>query len=247
MGLEVRDYIKVFKKRLALILTIVCLSCGIAALYDYLYSDPLYEASTKLVVNNSGGIAPDSNAINSNIMLIQTYKEIIATRAIMEKVKADNPQFHMDVQKMIEEVKVKSSTGSQVMSIAIRDSSREQAVRLVNAISDVFKREIPLIMNVDNVTILSYAEMNNQSSLVSSGLILKLSLVFALSLLLSLGLAFFLEYLDDTLKDDKDVRDVLNLPTIAVIAKIERKDLPGSASKTHKVKVGDSINVGINQ
>ena len=58
-----------------------------------------------------------------------------------------------------------------------------------------------------------------------------IALAFALSLTFGIGLAFFLEYLDDTIRSMEDVERMLHLPTLAVIPQVgglaRRRLLPG--------------------
>ncbi|MFC5472173.1 YveK family protein [Cohnella suwonensis] len=251
MELTIRDYFKVLYRRWWIICTFVVLACGLTAGYDYFFPKPVYEASTKLIVNNSnqGQVKDraDSNEISSNIMLIETYKEIIATPAIMEKVVANHPEINRDISQLISNVKVSSSTGSQVMSISIRDSTVQQAVQTVNAIAEVFKQEIPKIMNVDNITILSRAKTSDHQSPVSYGIWFKTLIALILSLFVSIGIVFLLDHLDDTLKTEKDVEAYLRLPTLAAISKIKTTAIKKNADPVTKKIGSENIHVSLNR
>ncbi len=238
---DMKEYLRILLKRGWLICGIVLLCCGATAVYDRLYASPVYEASIKLIVNTAnqvdGLMRPDSNLITSNIMMIDTYKEIIATPVIMQKVAEKHPEYQLTADELIRKTRVHSSSSSQVMSVAFRDESAARAVTLANEIGRVFRDEIPQIMNVDNVTILS--ESKNPSELVpiSLGLTFKLALAFILSLIASVSAVFLKEYMDDTLKDEKDVRHYLDKPTLAEISKIKRSEL-GKTSGSAPVPAG---------
>lgn len=64
-----------------------------------------------------------------------------------------------------------------------------------------------------------------------------IALAFALSLVFSVGLAFFLEYMDDTIRSTEDVEKLLHLPTLTVIPMVgsltARRFLPKFKSKTN--------------
>ncbi|WP_256758982.1 YveK family protein [Cohnella sp. WQ 127256] len=249
MELELKDFFRILAKRIWFICGVVVMICGIAVTYHYLYSKPVYVASTKLIVtsvNHDRGLGvPDSNEISSNMMLIGTYKEIIASTAILDKVLLEHPDITLDVNQLVSGVKVVSSSGSQVINVSLSDTSFEQAVITVNAIAQMFKREIPQIMNVDNVTILSEARMTEQPAPVSHGLIFKLVIAFILSLMCSVGIVMIWEYLDDTIKTEKDVLQYLRQPTLGVITKIKKSEINKVYLK--KNRAGDNIHVSINQ
>lgn len=53
-----------------------------------------------------------------------------------------------------------SVNNTQVMTLVVRDNSYQRAAEIVNAISLVFKDEIPNLFNVENVSILNEAKVN---------------------------------------------------------------------------------------
>ncbi|QTH41270.1 lipopolysaccharide biosynthesis protein [Cohnella sp. LGH] len=250
---DMKEYVKLLLKRGWLIGGIVLLCCGATAVYDRLFASPVYEASIKLIVNTAnqvdGLMRPDSNLITSNIMMIDTYKEIIATPVIMQKVAAKHPEFNLTADELIRKTRVQSSSNSQVMSVAYRDESPTRAVALANEIGLVFRDEIPQIMNVDNVTILSESKSPSELESISMGLTFKLALAFILSLIASVSVVFLKEYMDDTLKDEKDVRVYLDKSTLAEISRIKRSELgktDGSASKAAALS-GDPLAIRFKQ
>jgi capsular polysaccharide biosynthesis protein len=250
MELELKQYFEIIVRRWWFIIIMVVLCCGSVSAYDYYTSQPLYEASTKLIVNNTNRVEAqarlDTNEISSNIMIINTYKEIIKTPAIMDKVIAAHPEINRTSKDLSDNVKVGSSTNSQVMSISIRDYSYRQAVQTVNAISEVFKREVPSIMNVDNVTILSVASESDHPDPVSPNLLVKNFIAFVISLIISFGIILLREYLDDTIKSEEDVRVYLGKPTLAMVAKAKASEWRNTSDFT-KSKVGiEPVQQGIN-
>ncbi|TVY01130.1 YveK family protein [Cohnella terricola] len=250
MELDIKGYLSIIAQKWWVIIVMVVLCCGSITAYDFFAAQPLYEASTKLIVNSStravGPVRLDSSEISSNIMLINTYKDIIKTPAIMEKVVVSHPEFHRTTKELIDDVKVGASKDSQVMSITIRDYSLDQAVQIVNAISEVFKAEITAIMNVDNVTILSEANASDHADSVSPSLLIKNFIAFVISLIISLGIIFLREYLDDTIKSEEDVTAYLGKPTLALVAKARASEWKENSAYSKK-KVGiESVQHGVN-
>jgi capsular polysaccharide biosynthesis protein len=105
-------------------------------------------------------------------------------------------------------------------------------VQIVNAVAKVFVDEIPKLMSVDNVSILNEAKLKDSPVPVKPNPKLNIAISIVVALMIGIGLAFLLEYLDDTVKTEQDVREILDLPTIAVIPKIKKKELDTIASKT---------------
>ncbi len=248
MELEIKDYFKIVARRWWLILVMGAIFCAPVALYEQYMTQPSYEANTKLIVTNASRGANqtilDTNEINSNIMIINTYKEIIKSPAIMDKVKQEHPEIVRSTQQLIDDIGIAASDKSQVMNISLRDSSQDQAAIVVNAVAEVFRREIPRIMSVDNVTILSAAKQLDHPVPVPSNLLLKLILMAFVSFVCSIGIIFLREYLDDTIKTEEDVRAYLGQPTLAMVAKARIPEWRGRADAI-KGKVGiESIQQG---
>jgi capsular polysaccharide biosynthesis protein len=236
--LDLRDYFQIVRKRLWLIFSIVVFVCGAAGVYSLYIKNPVYEASTKIIVNQtptqSAASQLDLNQINTNIQLINTYKEIIKTPAILDIVTKEYPQFNITAEELLKNVNVSSVNNTQVMTLVVRDNSYQRAAEIVNAISLVFKEEIPSLFNVENVSILNEAKVNPivEPKPVEPNVLLNMAIAFIVSLMIGLGLAFLLEYMDDTLKTEADIEKYLGLPTIAMITRLGQEEGKQGAAQT---------------
>ncbi len=233
MELELRDYIRIIRKRIWLIISVVAAACITTGLISWLWLTPVYEASTKLIVNKSNEAAGfgqlDINSVNLNIRLIDTYKEIIKTPAIMEKVAAKHPEFGFTAEELTGRVKVSSVNNTQVMTLSVQDPSYAKAAAVVNAVSEVFIEEIPSIMQVDNVSFLAPADPGKTPSPVKPRPALNLAIAFVVSLMIAVGIVFLLEYLDDTIRTERDVEQYLGYPTIGMIPKVKDSEIAAAA------------------
>ncbi|WP_150269451.1 YveK family protein [Paenibacillus tepidiphilus] len=228
--LDLRDYFQIIRKRLWMIISIVIVVCLLAGVYSLFIKKPVYEASTKIIVNQTPTQAVatqiDLNQINTNIQLINTYKEIIKTPAILDVVANEYPQFNTTAEELLKKVNVSSVNNTQVMTLVVRDNSYERAAEIVNAISLVFKQEIPSLFSVENVSILNEAKLNPdvEPGPVEPNVVMNLAIAFIVSLMIGLGIAFLLEYLDDTIKTEADIEKYLGLPTIAMITRLGQEE-----------------------
>ena len=240
MELDLKDIFRILRKRILWIVAIVVLSSAAAWYYSTWFLKPVYEASTKLIVKQSSVSTLDLNEINLNLRLIDTYKEIIRTLAIMQEVAEQHPEFGLSAEELIRKVRVSSVNNTQVMTLVVEDSSYRRAAEIVNAVSYVFKQEVPNIMNVDNVSILNEAPLDINPKPVRPNVALNVAVAFVVSLMAVVGWAFLMEYLDDTVKTDQDVAEVLGLPTLTVVARMEEDDFMPNAVKNSRRKVAES-------
>ena len=66
--------------------------------------------------------------------------------------------FHKVAGQINQKITINSHENSQVFSLTVEDSNAARAVKIANSVSETFQKEIPGIMNVDNVSILAKAE-----------------------------------------------------------------------------------------
>ncbi|SCW52144.1 Capsular polysaccharide biosynthesis protein [Paenibacillus tianmuensis] len=240
--MELKQYGRMIRKRLWYILAFVVIASMAAGLVSFYYIKPVYEASNKLIVNKSNeqtGASPvDIGLIDANIRLINTYKEIILTPAIMDIVAVRYPDLQLTTEELMSKVKVSSINNTQVMTLIMQDTSYNRAARTVNAVAAVFKTEIPSIMKVDNVTILNEAKLLPNPVPVKPNHMLNILIGLVLSLMLATGAVFVIEYMDDTIKSETDVEQYLQLPTLSVVMKTKKADMkPRSSSGQRETTV----------
>lgn len=248
--MELKQYWNIVKKRLWLVVLLIVTVCLAAGAYSFYLAQPTYQASTKLIVNQTrdsaqSGTPVDMNSINSNIQLVKTYKEIIKTPRIMDKVVERFPELNATSGELMNKINVSSVNDTQVMSLSAVDYSYERAAHIVNAVSIVFQEEIPLLFTIDNVSLLNEADPTRTPAPISPNPVMNMTVAFLLSLLLGVGGAFLLEYLDDSLKTEEDIAAVLQLPTLAAIPQMQNRDLLESKPKSAKETVRRGKNVTI--
>ncbi len=95
------------------------------------------------------------------------------------------------------------------------------AADIANTVASVFQREIVKIMNVDNVNILAKAEVKEQPVPVKPKPLLNMAIAFVVGMMTGVGLAFLLEYLDNTIKNEQDVEKLLELPVLGSVTTID--------------------------
>lgn len=249
MELELKDYFRIVMKRIKLILWLVVVAAIITAIFSYWFMKPVYESSTKLIVNNSQDMsrAIDLNSVNLDIRLVDTYKQIIKTAAITDKVAEQNPQLGLTGEQINSMISVSSVSNTQVLTISARHSDYPTTVTVANEVAKVFVEEIPTIMTVNNVSILNEAKQVENPSPVAPNPIMNIALSIIVALLLGIGLALLLEYLDDTIKDEQDVLQYVDLPVLMSIPSVTEEDLKIGKQSAAKVRTEVSHNVTVSK
>ena len=224
--ISLQELFKTLKKRIGLIALITIIAITISGVVSFWILTPIYQSSTQILINKTNQEQNQVNAqdIQANLQIINTYNQIIKTPAILGIVK-EELNLERSVGALNNQVTVNNAQNSQVVIISVQDEDPKMAVELANKIATVFQKEIKHLMNVDNVNILAPAELGSNPSPVKPDPMLNMAIAAVIGLMLGVGLAFLLEYLDTTMKNEQDVEELLGLPIIGLISPIPDSDI----------------------
>lgn len=213
--LNLKEAFQLLKKRLLFIIVITAIFTTITGIASYFILTPIYQSSTQILVNHakSKDAVYSPNEVQTNIQLITTYNAIIKSPAILDKViKKEN--LKMTSGQLNKLISVSNEQESQLVNITVQNENPQKSKDIANAIATTFQSEIKTIMNIDNVSILAKAELGSR---IKPNPVLNMTIALVIGLMVSVGVAFLLEYLDNTLKEDRDIEDQLGLPVLGTI------------------------------
>lgn len=225
--ISLQDIFKTLKKRAALILSLTVIAVIIAAIVSFFVLTPIYQANTQVLVNQKKeDITQQTTSadIQSNLQLINTYNEIIKSPAILSIV-IENLDLPLSPGQLASKVNVTNANNSQVLNVSVQDENYNVAADMANQIVEVFKEEVPKLMNIDNVNILSPAQYSDNPVPIKPNKLLNIAIALVIGLMVGVGLAFLLEYLDTTVKTEQDVEDIIGLPIIGIIGVISTEEM----------------------
>lgn len=225
--ISLKEIFEVIKKRLLLIIALMLGAALVAAIISYFVLTPTYQNSSQFLVTQSNA---DANAqltqsdLRTNVEIINTYNQIIKSPAILDPV-AQELNLNMSSGQLSEKIQVASADNSQVVTVTATDPDPALATEIANTTVEVFQDKIPDLMNVDNVSILSEAQLSENPSPVAPNPILNIAIAIVLGAMIGVGIAFLLEYLDNTIKSEEDIEKKLGIPVLGVISHIDEKDM----------------------
>lgn len=235
--INIKEVLQILKKRMNFIITIILGALLISAFITFFVITPQYQASTQILVNQSQN---ENNTVSSSELqssrdLISTYNVIITSPTILEPV-IENTDFEGSVEDLRSKIEVSSEEESQVATVSIKDSNPQLASALTNNLAQTFENEIPNIMDVDNVSVLSEAQLANDGNPVSPQPILILTVASVIGLVIGAGIAFLLEFLDKSIKNEQDIEKELGLPILGVVPTMRENELDKSSNLTSSNK-----------
>lgn len=228
--ITLKDLFKILKERFHLILLILALAIAGTAFWSYIVLVPTYATSAQILVNTEKVEANriDNQTIETDLKLINTYNDIVKSPVILDKV-IENENLDMTAEELTDKITVENNEESQVINIVVVDESLETAVRIANSTAEVFQSEIPLLMDVDNVSILTPAVEKIGQQPIAPNALLNIAIAAGVGLAIGVAAAILLNYLDNTLKNEQDINEYLKVPVVGIISPIARKEKVRSA------------------
>lgn len=213
-AINITEISRIFKNYLLFIIILPLLSLVASIVVTFFLIEDKYVATTQLLINQKENTHQNVQDIQSNIQLVNTYSEIVKSPRILGKVAKElKGQYEADEIKNF--LNVTNQANTQVLNISIFHNDKEVAEQLANTVANVFKKEIPKIMKVDNVSLLSSATKTGHQ--VAPNVPLNLFIGWVSGLLILCIIIFIKEITDKRIKSEQDVYDQMNLPVLGSI------------------------------
>lgn len=221
--IDLKEYYEVIKKRIWIVLVVALLTTVIGSLYSNRGSDEqlLYETSTRMIIGSSGED-------------MKTILVMIKDPIIMEKVQ-EELRITRSPEEIAAQITVSKIDDSQVIKLSVVDPDPKVAMNIANATAEVFKSEILDILNFNGVQLLSPAEEKVSPIIVDH--ILSLKVLLLIGIILGVGFVFLLDSLDDSVKGENEIENILGVPVVGVITNMNKKQWSFKKSKKQKIRV----------
>ncbi|KMT58467.1 capsular polysaccharide biosynthesis protein [Listeria fleischmannii 1991] len=225
------------KKNKWLIFMSTCVCVLLMSVYLYAFSVPTYQSETEVLINQSvpENTVVQSQDVQANLQLVNTYTSIITSPRILSAVSAilDDKYSIKELSNMIN---VSNASDSQVIRIQVQSKNPNDAVKIANETVRVFKKEIPKIMKIDNISVLSPAFYDSAMSPVKPHQSLMLVVSGLFGLVIGIIIMFVRDLFDRSIKSKEDVEAILNLPVLSMISEIKEADIQKFKNKRRKRK-----------
>ena len=226
--MEIRDFIRLFKKKKKIILLVTFYITLIGGFASFAIP-PKFEAKTDVLVNFTTANIVSTGEIDANLRLIETYKYLMKSNHILNKVNGSLEETYKK-DELSQKVKIQSNVNSQILTILAEEKTPEKAAALANSLAITFQEEIRTLMNLENVHILSKATVGEDTKSIKP--------ITALFFIISAIVGFLVSYtfvliqeMFFTLIDSSDKAEkALGMPVIGVIPASEGKLIDELAS-----------------
>lgn len=230
--ISLKEIFIILRKHLAAIIISMFAGLALAGIVTFFIITPQYSSQTQLIVTLPQNETTNANDVNTNLQMINTYKDLITGDLVMEQVKErleSEYGLKMSAGEIRGSIAVNQSQNSQMFSIQATSNKAVDAEHIANTTAQIFQENVKDVMNVDKISIISKASAS--MSPVSPNNKLNLAIGVVLGLMVGIGLAFLLELLDKTVKDDKFIKDNFDFAILGTVSQIPQKKLTATTLK----------------
>lgn len=221
--LDLREFLGIIVKRIKMIVAITLAATLISGIVSFLVIKPTYEATLSVFIGktsetNNETVAYNSSDITMYQKLVKTYAQIATSNDVAEKAAAQLGN-NLNAKQILGMLKVTPQQDTQIMDIKVQSKNPDEARQIVEKVTALFIEKSEKIIPNGNVQILDKAKTPENP--IKPNKKLNLAIAFFLGLMISVGLSFVLEYMDNTIKSQEDIEKYLEIPVLGIIPEHE--------------------------
>lgn len=229
----------ILKKKIGLIISLGLIGLILAAVFTFFIATPQYSSTTQLLVNKSSddpqGV--QLSDINTNVQMINTYRDIIKGPVILEEVLKDT-NLDLTVSELSDKLAIETQDDSQVFSLNVTGDNPYEAAEIANKTASIFKDKVGDIMKIDNVTVISKAESDDTP--ISPNNALNLIIGLLVGVMAGVGLAFLAEFMDKTVNDERFITETLGWSNLGMVSEMSESELKAKNQETQQAPQYDA-------
>ena len=214
--ISLSEILDALKRKWLLIAVITVLCTGIAAGVSIFVIEPVYETSTKLFIGKEENSVEGYN--NNDIMmyqrLLKTYSETIKTKDLVSRA-VNRTAYDLTSAEILEKLSVTTVADTQILQLSYKSKNPNEAKAVLEEIAAEFITTSKELVPNGNVTVIQtiYAPEDP----VSPNVKMNIAIGFLLGLMVSVGIVFLLEYMDNTYKNKEQLENDLDIPVLGMI------------------------------
>lgn len=216
-NINLSEFFDVIKKKYKLIGIITAVFVIVSIILSFFVITPKYQVEEKLFVGKAESKinhSYDNNEVQMYQNLLSTYSDVIMTNDLVQTA-LNESGINLQAKNVIKSLQVTPKPNTQIIDIIYDDTNPQRAVNVIEGITKVFIKKSKELIPNSNVQVIERA--NYPSNPVSPNKILYILIAFILGVLVGIGAALLLEFMDNTFRSKDDLEKSLGLPVIGTI------------------------------
>ena len=214
--ISISEIFEALKKRWILIVSITLVATLISGVLSFFVIKPTYETSTKVFIGKeeSNQEGYNTNDIQMYQKLLQTYAETIKTNEVIQAA-INNTNADLSIKDVKSSLTVTPISDTQILQIKYQNNDPEVARSIIENITNEFVILSKELVPNGNVRVIEAVQLPEDP--VAPNKKMNIAIAFLLGLMVSVGLVFLLEYIDNTFKSKENLERELNIPVLGLI------------------------------
>ena len=215
--ISISEIFEALKKRWILIVSITLVATLISGILSFFVIKPTYETSTKVFIGKeeSNQEGYNTNDIQMYQKLLQTYAETIKTNEVVQAAINSTNNTDLTVPAVKGALTVTPVSDTQILQIKYQNKSPEVAKEILEGITNEFVILAKELVPNGNVRVIEAVQLPENP--VAPNKKMNVAIAFLLGLMVSVGLVFLIEYLDNTFKSKEELERELDIPVVGII------------------------------
>jgi capsular polysaccharide biosynthesis protein len=220
--IELKELFGHFKNNFAKLVLIIFSCLLVGCIYMVFFQKPLYTSSTTLVLTGveSGESTITTNDLTINSKLVTTYREIAKSRKILEQV-ISTLSLDETVDSLANSIYVSSVSETEIIRISVTTESPSKSKAIADTLASVFSKEIQVIYNVKNVSILDEANFSTVPSNINRPK--QIIIYTGIGVILAVLYLCLTFYFDTTIKSVEQIEQKVALPILGSVPNYTKK------------------------
>ncbi|GAA0077131.1 Wzz/FepE/Etk N-terminal domain-containing protein [Clostridium sp. CTA-5] len=215
--IKIEDIVNILMKRWKMIILITIIATLLSGIISFFVIAPKYEASTKVFIGKEN--TQDQNYNNNDVQmyqkLLKTYAEVITTNDLVKSALSSNININISSEDVLKSLTVTPRADTQILEIKYISKDKELSKNVVDSITTEFIKSSKELIPNGNVKIIESVKMPDKA--VSPNKTMNIAIAFLLGLMVSVGLAFLLEFMNNTFKNKEQLEQLVGLPVLGAI------------------------------
>lgn len=216
MDLRIQDVFTILKNRWKIILGITVAITIFVAVMSFFVIKPVYEVNTKVFIGKEEATDADynNNDVQMYQRLLKTYSELMKTNDLIVNAINEN---NLDVTpaEVIGALEITPRADTQILDISYQSKNNKLAKEVIVAVVDEFIKESKELIPNGMVKVIESAELPQHP--ISPNKERNIAIACLVGLMMGMGIALFMEFMDDTFKTKEQTEKVMEIPVIGMI------------------------------
>lgn len=226
--INIKDVFHVIKKRMWIMLICVILFGSVGYAYVSRPVTPLYEASVRIY-------AQAGSDLFNNLRVI--LREPFVLDEVIRQL-----ELNRTAESLRSRISIDSVGTSTVLVVSVIDHDQQVAVDIANTIVKAYKSVARQTVFYTHVMVLTEAVASHDPHPINQRSNRPFQLSVVIGMIIGLGIMFFIDSLDETIRNERDIEQFSDLTVLGYVSKIKRHQISKKVTKQRNLSLrGETI------